>query len=310
MSVSVAMATYNGQKYLYDQLKSLAIQTVLPDELVICDDASSDDTLKIIDAFCKESPFVVRVIANKVNRGCIESFEIAIEHCTGDILLLCDQDDVWNDNKIEVVSELFDTNDSVCMLINDQLIKDEQLINGSKTKLGNIYAMGLTSDWHTTGCCTSFRRELCGLILPFPKDIKSHDGWIARIGISLGVRKVIGRVLQVYRRHETNLSNSISSNIDGASRFDLIRKYGLKDIRSELLYESKVLDELCSRINDEPNKPGVAIFARVCFGHPSPSKQQKLHATVYACGASTVLRTLRNHLFAALHNSLSDSTPT
>ncbi|QKQ25728.1 hypothetical protein [Candidatus Reidiella endopervernicosa] len=55
---------------------------------------------------------------------------------------------------------------------------------------------------------------------------------------------------------------------------------------------------------------GVAIFARVCFGHPSPSKQQKLHATVYACGAPTVLRTLRNHLFAALHNSLSDSTPT
>ncbi|QKQ27842.1 hypothetical protein [Candidatus Reidiella endopervernicosa] len=55
---------------------------------------------------------------------------------------------------------------------------------------------------------------------------------------------------------------------------------------------------------------GVAIFAKVCFGHPSPSKQQKLHATVYASGASTVLRTLRNHLFAALHNSLSDSTPT
>ncbi|QKQ25518.1 Cys-tRNA(Pro) deacylase [Candidatus Reidiella endopervernicosa] len=55
---------------------------------------------------------------------------------------------------------------------------------------------------------------------------------------------------------------------------------------------------------------GVAIFARVCFGHPSPSKQQKLNATVYACGAPTVLRTLRNHLFAALHNFLTDSTPT
>ncbi|QKQ28307.1 hypothetical protein HUE57_15355 [Candidatus Reidiella endopervernicosa] len=57
-------------------------------------------------------------------------------------------------------------------------------------------------------------------------------------------------------------------------------------------------------------QPGSRYFAKVCFGHPSPSKQQKLHATVYACGAPTVLRTLRNHLFAALHNSLSDSTPT
>ena len=99
-TISVAMCTYNGEKYLREQLESIALQTRLPAELVICDDRSTDSTSEIIRNFADSAPFPVRFNLNPVNlggatKGITKNFEQASRLCTGDLIAFCDQDDVW-----------------------------------------------------------------------------------------------------------------------------------------------------------------------------------------------------------------------
>ena len=101
LSVSIAMATYNGERFLRDQLDSLAQQTLLPDELVICDDHSTRFTARIARQFSDEAPFQVRLVVNPVNIGFIRNFEKAVSLCRSDLIFLCDQDDYWSADKIE-----------------------------------------------------------------------------------------------------------------------------------------------------------------------------------------------------------------
>ena len=111
MKASIAMATYNGQKYVKEQLDSFTNQTRQPDELIICDDASTDNTVKICKEFAKNANFDVTIIENETNLGLAQNFGKAMSICTGDIVFLSDQDDVWFQDKIEVMIEALDHND-------------------------------------------------------------------------------------------------------------------------------------------------------------------------------------------------------
>lgn len=102
MKMSIAMATYNGARYLREQLDSFAAQTRLPDELVVCDDGSSDDTLNILEEFARTAPFQVRIFRNDVNLGYAQNFARALERCVGDLVFLSDHDNVWFEDKIDV----------------------------------------------------------------------------------------------------------------------------------------------------------------------------------------------------------------
>jgi glycosyltransferase involved in cell wall biosynthesis len=101
MSVSIAMATYNGERWLREQLDSLALQTFLPSELVISDDLSTDGTLKVIRRFASTSPFPVRIVRNELRRGFADNFIHALRSCSCAAVAFCDQDDVWNRSKLE-----------------------------------------------------------------------------------------------------------------------------------------------------------------------------------------------------------------
>lgn len=92
-TISTAMCTYNGEKYLREQLESIARQTLLPNELVVCDDCSSDETVEIIQDFSRNAPFSVRLMINENNLGFAKNFEKAITLCSGEIIVLSDQDD-------------------------------------------------------------------------------------------------------------------------------------------------------------------------------------------------------------------------
>jgi glycosyltransferase involved in cell wall biosynthesis len=107
-TISVALAAYNGARYLQEQLDSLAAQRRLPDELVVVDDASSDGTVGILERFRATAPFEVKVHRNTANLGYSANFEVAISRCTGDIIFMSDQDDVWFPEKIEAVAGCFD----------------------------------------------------------------------------------------------------------------------------------------------------------------------------------------------------------
>lgn len=100
LSISVAMCTYNGSAFLQEQLDSIAAQTRLPDELVICDDGSSDSTVDIVERFAHGVSFRVQLFRNPQNLGSTRNFEQAMRLCTGDLIALSDQDDVWMPEKL------------------------------------------------------------------------------------------------------------------------------------------------------------------------------------------------------------------
>src|SRR5687767_8613501 len=107
MSVSVALCSYNGAAYIAEQLRSIAEQTLLPEELVICDDGSSDSTVAIIRAFASEAPFKVLLFQNEQKLGVARNFQKALSLCTGDIIAMSDQDDVWMPIKLEKLCGAF-----------------------------------------------------------------------------------------------------------------------------------------------------------------------------------------------------------
>lgn len=104
-SISIAMALYNGQRFVREQLESFARQTRLPDELVVSDDASTDRGVAIVHEFARNAPFSVRILANHSNLGCTKNFERAIRECTGDIICTSDWDDVWHPEKLALLEQ-------------------------------------------------------------------------------------------------------------------------------------------------------------------------------------------------------------
>ena len=105
--ISVAMCTYNGEKYIQEQLESIIYQSVPPDEIVICDDCSNDATLEIVKDILNSYDGIVQLVSNKHNLGYRKNFEKAISLCHGDIIFLSDQDDVWSSNKIEIIKSKY-----------------------------------------------------------------------------------------------------------------------------------------------------------------------------------------------------------
>src|SRR5215470_8302349 len=106
-AISVAMCTYNGARFLAEQLGSLAAQSRLPDELVVCDDGSTDESAEIVKDFARHAPFPVRLEVNEENLGATKNFEKAIGLCRGEVIALSDQDDVWYPKKLELHESVF-----------------------------------------------------------------------------------------------------------------------------------------------------------------------------------------------------------
>lgn len=124
--ISVVIATYNGEQYIVEQLKSITVQTLLPDEIIIVDDFSSDETVNLINDFAKQSKVPVKTYINDKNIGSNKSFERAITLASGDIIFFSDQDDFWVQNKVELIMKEFENN-SVVLVFSDGIICDSSL---------------------------------------------------------------------------------------------------------------------------------------------------------------------------------------
>jgi len=202
--ISVCMATYNGEKFLYNQLKSILSQLSSDDEVVISDDGSKDSTLNIIKTF--DDPRI-KIFVNKGKHGVVFNFENALKRASGDIVFLSDQDDVWVDNKVAVMSAVLN---DVDLVIHNSLIMD------GKGNISNVdfYSIRYSKSgyWKNlykntfVGSCMAFRREVLQYALPFPKHILWHDMWIGLIVEKRGKTKFIDNKLLYYRRHGNNAS--------------------------------------------------------------------------------------------------------
>ncbi|MDC1013728.1 glycosyltransferase [Gammaproteobacteria bacterium] len=211
MKVSIALAARNGEKYIYEQLQSINEQLYLPNELIISDDCSTDNTLEIVNKFIKdEAKFPVTVLKNANQLGVNKNFERAFFECTGDLIFISDQDDKWFSTKILEVMNSFKKNELIKVIINDQIISNEDLSKNFGSKIKNIKKLLLDLDRNfCTGSCTAIKKDWLDFCLPIQGQ---YDVWINRLSLAYGVRKIIEMPLQIFRRHENNVSDWIASS--------------------------------------------------------------------------------------------------
>ncbi|AFP31446.1 glycosyltransferase family 2 protein [Marinobacter sp. BSs20148] len=218
MKVSIAMATYNGAKYLKAQLQSLVDQTLQPDELIITDDCSTDETEAIVREFARKAPFKVEFFRNEKNMGYCGNFNAALMKTSGDLVFLCDQDDVWFPDKIEHMVGVAERNPEALVVMNDAALTDGRLNELGLTKVGQIRSAGFSMDSFVMGCCCAVRRELLDLCMPIRAGVKGHDNWLVQFADGLNAKLVDETVLQYYRRHESNVSQFIANRTTKVTR--------------------------------------------------------------------------------------------
>jgi glycosyltransferase involved in cell wall biosynthesis len=221
MRISVAMATYNGARYLNEQLDSLAAQRILPFELVVCDDGSSDATLAIVEEFATLAPFPVRLHRNPANLGFTENFFQTARMCSGDWIAFCDQDDVWLPNRLEAVERAVEKQGDVTLVVQNAFLCDARLSHKGQLfpaalKPGRYGPGEQFGFWVWLGFLQTFRadllRELDTSDLPrnyFPgHDRISHDKWTCLIANAIGGVLVLDEPAALYRRHDAALTGS------------------------------------------------------------------------------------------------------
>ncbi len=250
MKVSIALATYNGERYLQEQLNSFLHQTRLPDEIIACDDCSTDRTMDILESFAKSAPFAVHIYRNAMNLGYTKNFERAISLCSGDVIFLSDQDDVWFPEKIEVVLNTFRSKKGALVVINDAVLTDEHLNSSKLTVIDQTLSAGFTTENFIQGSCTAFKAELLSFVLPILHDYLSHDSWIHKLSITLKSRIVISQPLQFYRRHGENTSNWFVNRTERVTVFDKIRHYNKGDSNIACMQRMEVLRILYERLSN------------------------------------------------------------
>lgn len=214
MKISIAMCTFNGQAFLHEQLESLANQQRLPDELIIYDDGSADQTAQIVEFWREKFSFTTIFHRHAQRLGCSQNFASAFARCTGDIIMPCDQDDVWLPKKISRLASLFESHSKLMVAAADSQLVDAQLQPLGHTKLqaqrfcrrdrrqidrGNAFNVFLRI-CYTPGHSMAFRRSLLGLALPIP-GLWEFDWWLAILAAALGDVVLLDEPLALYRSH-------------------------------------------------------------------------------------------------------------
>jgi glycosyltransferase involved in cell wall biosynthesis len=211
--ISVCIATYNGEKYIKEQLDSILIQIGLNDEVIISDDCSTDKTLDIIKLINDKRIVLLESKTKFKNHNF--NFENALKKATGDIIFMADQDDIWKLNKVERVLEIFN-NENVNLVISDCI-----LVDANKKTISNSYfnirnsGKGLLKNFYKNsyvGCCMAFNKKVLNSSLPFPKNTFSHDTWIGLIAELVGNTFFLNEPLVYFRRHGENFSTHLNGD--------------------------------------------------------------------------------------------------
>ncbi len=216
MKTSVAVCTYNGEKYLREQIDSILNQTIHVDEIIVCDDGSSDKTIQILEKYSKENPNLFKIYKNEINLKSVKNFEKAICLCSGEYIFLSDQDDIWIENKVEKMISYFDQNPNIDVLATNGFCIDENSKVHEKYAIWDVpeflreknidfeyYKLITYISNIATGASMAFRRKIISEIIPFPviKGIH-HDEWIAIISSSNNSFKLLSEKYFYYRIHD------------------------------------------------------------------------------------------------------------
>lgn len=208
--VSVAMTTYNGEKYIKEQIDSILNNLKENDELIISDDGSTDKTIEIIKYYQKKDERIKLV--NGPHKGVKKNFENAIRNCVGQYIFLSDQDDIWKDNKVEIILQKFKKDRKISLVVHDAEVFDSdtnRILYDSFFKYRNSGSGIIKNIYKNTyiGCCMAFKSKIVKDILPIPNNIEMHDQWIGIINdIKFKKAYFLDEKLIKYRRHNNNTS--------------------------------------------------------------------------------------------------------
>lgn len=209
MKISVALAAYKGEKYIAGQIDSILSQLGADDELIVSDDYPSGKTKAVVESFAAKDGRV-KYLEGK-GKGVVKNFENALNACSGDIIFLCDQDDVWLPDKVQTVMAEFENGAQLVM--HDASITDADLnvtnpscfsVHGANTSL----CKNLLKNTFV-GCCMAFTKDLLSETMPFPNGIAMHDWWIALVALKKKRKTVlIQKPLILWRRHGENVTGN------------------------------------------------------------------------------------------------------
>ncbi|NCD69380.1 glycosyltransferase family 2 protein [Mucilaginibacter agri] len=238
MRISVVMTTYNGAKYLEQQILSILNQTLKPVEIIVCDDRSTDGTVAILEKYQQQQR--LKYFINEERLGYVRNFKKAVSLASPEnYVALSDQDDEWLPEKLEKSAALLQCiNDSSipCMVHTDLfwVNADGSLINPSfRNERGQQhYELNLESlmfNSFVSGCTTLFNPELARRFADFPDDISYHDVWMALVSLTFGKAEHLAESLVRYRKHDNNAS--VSGDVKPKSRYKALFKQILVAIK-------------------------------------------------------------------------------
>lgn len=281
MRLSVALCTYNGARYLREQLQSIAGQSMPPDEIVVCDDGSTDETLQILNDFAAAATIPVRVHADGDRVGVVRNFERAIGRCSGDVIALADQDDVWLPEKLKVTVEALERAEKDCpggipILVHTDL----WVVDSAKNVIAESFYehQGMIRNkpsnplpWllvenYVTGCTLVMNRMLQEESMPIPCEAVMHDWWLALVAAARGRVVTLPAGTILYRQH--------GRNAVGARRRSLRRYvFGWKEfferVEARVRQSEALLFQLRGRLEPETESFLEEFNARIRRGGPS-----------------------------------------
>lgn len=308
--ISVAMCTRNGGCHIAEQLESLITQACRPSQVIIFDDRSQDDTIAKINSIATSAPFPVRVVVNDRVQGVIRNFERAIAACEHQIIVLADQDDIWEPHKLATIEDLFAACSNTAAIFSDASIIDE---NGRPTGRGLWQAQGLGRRarrrlcegrvlsqllrWNVvTGATLAFRSELVPSILPIPS-VTMHDYWIALVAAVLGEVVAIEERLVRYRVHGSNAVGLPPSN-----PLNLVNKRATDD--NQRLAELALFEAAVARTRERAGSEAIlALQAKTGF----LTTRCNLPATVWQ-RSTPVVRSLADGSYHRLAHGMRSAT--
>lgn len=229
--VSVAMAAYNGEAYLKNQIDSILSQLGQADELVVSYDPSTDSTLQLLQEI-QQADTRVKVVMD-TGKGVTSNFNNAISHCSGDYIFISDQDDCWADGKYERVMRAF-SETGADMVIHNGIHTNPDLQQISEPfftlyRIGDGKIKNLLKPRYS-GCCMAFTRRLANIILPIPMKIDAYDHWLGMVGECFGKITYVDDILLFHRLHDGNVtpvsSRSLSTIMGARSTLlaELVRR--------------------------------------------------------------------------------------
>jgi glycosyltransferase involved in cell wall biosynthesis len=294
--VSVALCTHNGARFVREQVESILAQSRPPFEIVLSDDASTDDTVGIVTALVEGSGIRLTVLANPVALGVTRNFEQAVAACTGDLVALCDQDDVWHERRLEVMTALFSERPGLLLAAGDARLVDERgvplehsLFEGLEISPAEFAGMRGGRAFATllhrnlvTGATTVLRRSLAEAAVPFP-EAWVHDEWLASVGAAIGEIALVPDRLVDYRQH--------GSNQIGVARLSPVGK--LRRVLEPRAGRNARLVARAEALVARLEAPGVVVHPGVLDGARGKLAHERMRSSLPAARLARVLPVLR-----------------